>query len=225
MYLLMFKTLRIMSLRKHILKKAVSLVLVSSGGFGVFSALNIYNENEQFYKNIVMPVVHRFNPETSHKLAVMAAKYGVIPKTKYKDPPTLGTKVWGIQFGNPLGMAAGFDKHGEAVNGLSKMGFGFVEVGSVTPKPQFGNPTPRVFRLIEDDAIINRYGFNSEGHEMVHERLVNLRSSANSKDRLSPMIVGVNLGKNKDSADSTLDYVKGILKFSDVADYLVINIS
>ncbi len=121
---------------------------------------------------------------------------------------------------NPIGIAAGFDKHGEAVEGLFKMGFGFVEVGSVTPLPQEGNPKPRVFRLTEDEAVINRYGFNSEGHEVVFDRLRALRKKTENTG-----ILGVNLGKNKQSDDSVHDYVKGIELFPTVSNYVVINVS
>ncbi|XP_011500179.1 PREDICTED: dihydroorotate dehydrogenase (quinone), mitochondrial, partial [Ceratosolen solmsi marchali] len=137
----------------------------------------------------------------------------------YVIQSNIWSKLWGLQFENPLGMAAGFDKHGEAIKGLHKMGFGFVEIGSVTPKPQSGNPKPRVFRLTEDRAIINRYGFNSDGHEVVHSRLQDLKSSGFQG------IIGVNLGKNKNSNNPNVDFIEGISKFSDVADYFVINVS
>jgi len=128
--------------------------------------------------------------------------------------------MWSLDFDNPVGLAAGFDKHGEAVQGLKKVGFGFIEIGSVTPQPQEGNPKPRLFRLMEDKAIINRYGFNSEGHEAVLERL-KFDSLENSST-----IIGVNLGKNKDSPpDSASDFVTGVRAFSPFADYLVINVS
>lgn len=155
--------------------------------------------------------------------------------------------MWNIKFDNPIGMAAGFDKQCEAVPGLHQLGFGFVEIGSVTPLPQPGNPKPRVFRLPEDRAIINRfinyfiilfqvliillkslilnhylchrYGFNSDGHDVVCERLHELRR------RGINCVVGVNLGKNKTSENPVQDYVDGIKKFGGVADYLVINIS
>lgn len=121
---------------------------------------------------------------------------------------------------NPVGLAAGFDKNAEAVEGLDHLGFGFVEVGSVTPFPQSGNQKPRVFRLSEDEAIINRYGFNSDGHEAVWHRLQQLRAN-----RQFNGVVGVNLGKNKSSDDAVKDYVDGIKLFGPVADYLVINVS
>ena len=116
-------------------------------------------------------------------------------------------------------MAAGFDKDAEAFNGLANIGFGFVEVGSVTPKPQPGNPKPRVFRLKEDQAVINRYGFNSQGHAVVKENL------KNNCENNQQFILGINLGKNKTSEDAALDYVKGVKELGTFADYLVINVS
>ncbi|XP_014291254.1 dihydroorotate dehydrogenase (quinone), mitochondrial isoform X2 [Halyomorpha halys] len=127
------------------------------------------------------------------------------------------SKLWNLEFSNPIGMAAGFDKDAEAVDGLLKIGFGFVEVGSVTPLPQAGNDRPRVFRLPSNKAIINRYGFNSEGHDAVLSRVKSARKEYG--------VVGVNLGKNKESTDPVGDYAKGIVLFSPYADYLVINIS
>ncbi|VEN52024.1 unnamed protein product [Callosobruchus maculatus] len=129
-------------------------------------------------------------------------------------------KVFGKEFSNPIGIAAGFDKDGKAILGLKDIGFGFVEVGSVTPEAQPGNEKPRVFRLNDDLAVINRYGFNSEGHNAVLQRISNVRGV---KEEIP--IIGVNLGKNKTSADATKDYVEGIQKFGPLSDYLVINIS
>jgi dihydroorotate dehydrogenase len=129
----------------------------------------------------------------------------------------------GLRFPNRVGLAAGFSKNAEGLTGLFALGFGFVEIGSVTPKPQPGNPRPRVFRLAQDHAIINRYGFNSQGHEAVYQRLSRWRTDAAKHG----FIVGVNLGKNKDSegAQAIQDYRDGVQRFADVADYLVINIS
>lgn len=204
----------------QILKKLKSCLYVCSGSFGVFSAVNIYQENEKFYEKFLLPLVHSLDPELAHNIAVKACKYGLIKESKFKDPPSLSTRVWHLAFHNPVGIAAGFDKHGEAVVGLHKIGFGFVEIGSVTPEPQKGNDKPRVFRLPESKAIINRYGFNSEGHNCVLRRLNVLRSDTSFKG-----VIGINLGKNKDSADPVNDYIKGIEKFGPVADYLVINVS
>lgn len=132
--------------------------------------------------------------------------------------------VLGLRFRNPLGLAAGFDKHGEAVDGLYRMGFGFVEVGTVTPEPQEGNPKPRVFRLVEDEAVINRYGFNSHGHAAVERRL-RARQEAQLKLTTVGMPLGVNLGKNKSSTDAAADYVAGVQTLGPLADYLVVNVS
>ncbi|XP_054271811.1 dihydroorotate dehydrogenase (quinone), mitochondrial-like [Macrosteles quadrilineatus] len=208
------------STTKQLLKKLTSCVYVFSGGIGLFSAYNIYNENEKFYEAIVLPAVHKLNPETAHNLGVITSKYKLLPKTKYVDGNSLATEVWGLKFKNPIGMAAGFDKQGEAVEGLHDIGFGFVEVGSVTPQPQPGNSKPRVFRLTENQAIINRYGFNSDGHDEVYKRLESLKQNKTFNG-----VLGINLGKNKESSDPVDDYVKGIKLFGEIADYLVINIS
>jgi len=202
---------------KHKIK---SLLYVTTSAFGAFSAISIYKGNEKFFDSFVMPVVHTLNPETSHRIAIIASKYGLFSRSSYEDPVTLRTKVWHINFDNPIGIAAGFDKQGEIIEPLHKIGFGFVEVGSVTPVPQPGNEKPRVFRLQKDEAVINRYGFNSDGHEAVYSRLHSLKSGTSFVG-----IIGVNLGKNKNSEDPVKDYVDGIKKFGDVADYLVINIS
>ncbi|XP_074103048.1 dihydroorotate dehydrogenase 2 [Cotesia typhae] len=201
-------------------KKIRSLLKVTFGSATVFAGTCMYQGNEKFYNEVLMPLVKLVDPEIAHNLAVTAAKWGFISEPKTPDSSALNQKVFGLKFSNPVGMAAGFDKQGEAIKGLTKMGFGFVEIGSVTPNPQPGNPKPRVFRLNEDKAIINRYGFNSEGHEAVYKRLIELRRDSNFTG-----IIGVNLGKNKTSTDPVADYVEGVKKFSDVADYLVINIS
>lgn len=130
------------------------------------------------------------------------------------------TKLLNFDLSNPLGIAAGFDKHGDAIIGLRDLGFSIVEIGSVTPVPQSGNPKPRVFRLPEDKAVINRYGFNSEGHEEVYKKIQNIDKAVFDKG-----LLGINLGKNKLSDNAVEDYTLGIKKFSDVADYFVVNIS
>jgi len=167
-----------------------------------------------------MSTFHWINPETGHLAAVWMLKHGFVMRSKFVDSPSMSTKLWGLEFKNPVGIAAGFDKHGEAMVGLDKLGFGFVEIGSVTPQPQQGNPKPRVFRLKEDEAVINRYGFNSVGHEVVYDRLMAVRKGSSFDG-----VLGVNLGKNKLSLDAVSDYVEGVEKFGDVCDYLVINIS
>lgn len=122
-----------------------------------------------------------------------------------------------MDFKNPIGLAAGFDKDAEAINGLRKVGFGFIEVGSITPLPQPGNPQPRVFRLKEDEAVINRYGFNSKGHQAAYDNLKEIHKNE--------VVVGINLGKNKTSPDAVQDYVQGVKVLGPFADYLVINVS
>lgn len=133
--------------------------------------------------------------------------------------------MWGIPFPNPVGLAAGFDKHAEAMRGLFAVGFGFVEVGSVTPRPQPGNDSPRVFRLVEDAAVINRYGFNSHGADIVAPRLYRYDNGGADTNRMG--VLGINLGKNKDTPDERAvdDYVKGLKKMGDMAEYVVVNVS
>ncbi|HVZ13276.1 MAG TPA: quinone-dependent dihydroorotate dehydrogenase [Bauldia sp.] len=164
---------------------------------------------------LARPFLFTLDPETAHRAAIAALQSGLTPHAPASDPKLRRT-VMGLDFPNPLGLAAGFDKNAEVVDAALALGFGFVEVGSVTPKPQPGNPKPRVFRSVADRAIINRLGFNSEGHDAVHARLAKRRSRG---------IVGVNLGANKDSDDRVADYALGVTRFSDVASYLAINIS
>lgn len=200
-------------------RKLKSLLWVGVGGYASLAGMNYYRGEESFYQNIVMPLVHLLDPEQAHNMAVYVSKYRLVPKSRYKDPPSLKVNIFGRELSNPIGIAAGFDKDAKAVLGLKDIGFGFVEIGSVTPNPQPGNAKPRVFRLTQDAAVINRYGFNSEGHEKVLNRIKAIRSSGED------VILGVNLGKNKTSEDDVDDYVKGILTFGPLADYLVINIS
>ncbi|XP_022174457.1 dihydroorotate dehydrogenase (quinone), mitochondrial [Myzus persicae] len=197
-----------------------SLVYISSGGFILWAGTNVITLNEKFYKKYVIPAFFTCDPESAHNLLIFTGKYGLIPKSFYTDPPILKTKLWDLNFTNPIGLAAGLDKQGEITKALKDVGFGFVEVGSITPLPQPGNEKPRVFRLLDSQAIINRYGFNSDGHNVVFERLKKLKHHQNFDG-----IVGVNLGKNKESESAVDDYVKGIEKFASVADYFVINIS
>ncbi len=149
-------------------------------------------------------------------MSIKALKCGLLPVSGLRDP-RLRVKVAGLDFPNPLGMAAGYDKNGEVPDALLGLGFGFAEIGSITPLPQPGNPKPRVFRLTSDDAVINRLGFNNEGHERCAARL-----SARSGRR---GIVGVNIGANKDSADRIGDYELGVKRFAPLASYLTVNIS
>ncbi len=170
--------------------------------------------------DIVRPFIRALDPETAHKLAVAAL--GLAPvRASQPDDPRLAISAFGCSFSNPLGMAAGFDKHAEAIDGVLGLGVGFTEIGGVTPQPQPGNARPRVFRLTEDGAVINRYGLNSIGADAVanrlNKRLANLR-------RL-PGIVGVNLGANKTSADRAGDYAILAAKLAPLCDFLTINVS
>lgn len=197
------------------MRRAAALVI---GGTGLFFSWEIVRGNPKIYSDILMPILHSvIPPEKAHNLAVKTMKYA--RKSKYQDPECLKTEVWGREFSNPIGIAAGFDKHAEAMRGLSNIGFGFIEIGSVTPLPQVGNSQPRVFRLKEDNAVINRYGFNSHGHKLVYERLKTWR------ERDTNTFLGVNLGKNKETIDHVKDYTDGISKLGNLADYIVINIS
>ncbi|KAK7113860.1 dihydroorotate dehydrogenase (quinone), mitochondrial-like isoform X2 [Littorina saxatilis] len=199
-----------------------SAAIVLNGGVITFCGISLYRGDEKFYTNIAMPMLRMLGPETAHNFSITAAKYKLVPRPRVADPPSLKTEVWGRTFNNPVGLAAGYDKQGEAVDGLLKIGFGFVEIGSVTPAPQPGNDKPRVFRLVDDEAIINRYGFNSDGHEEVFKRLRHRETEPKVSER---GMMGVNLGKNKLSGHAVADYVAGVKVFGKVADYLVINVS
>ncbi|XP_037039593.1 dihydroorotate dehydrogenase (quinone), mitochondrial [Bradysia coprophila] len=212
-----------MSVRQKmtLVQKLKSTAVVATFSTGAFVGINIYKGSDKFYDNLLMPFIHLFDPESCHRMAVFACKYRLFPREKQSDPNSLSVKFFGHVLSNPLGVAAGLDKHAEAVVGLNDIGFGFVEIGSVTPLPQDGNPKPRVFRLSEDKAIINRYGFNSVGHEEVYRRIQAIRKSSEG----TGTVIGVNLGKNKESTDNSKDYVLGVERFAPIADYLVINVS
>lgn len=158
----------------------------------------------------------RMDPETAHGATINALKLGLAPEQDYPDPPELRTSFCGLELKNPIGMAAGFDKNAEVPKPLARMGFGMVEVGTVTPRPQVGSDRPRLFRVSEAEGVINRMGFNNEGHEAVFARLKGAHVGA---------ILGVNIGANKDSDDFVADYVLGVSRFAEVADYLTVNIS
>ncbi|KAG8939318.1 Dihydroorotate dehydrogenase (quinone), mitochondrial [Tulasnella sp. 408] len=165
------------------------------------------------------------DPEAGHKFAVKALASGFAPRDMAKDDEALAVELWGHRLSSPVGLAAGFDKDGEAIDGLFNLGFSWVEVGSVTPKPQEGNPKPRVFHLAEDSAIINRYGFPSQGHAIVLSRLRSYVAT-HPPSAVTPSILALNLGKNKSSApDSTTDFLTGVAKFGPLVDVLVINVS
>jgi dihydroorotate dehydrogenase len=157
------------------------------------------------------------DPEAAHGLSITALKCGLPVAARPPRDDRLGVSVCGIDFPNPLGMAAGYDKNAEVPDALLGLGFGFAEVGTLTPLPQAGNPKPRIFRLTADQAVINRLGFNNEGHEAAERRLAARRGRSG--------IVGVNIGANKDSADRIGDYERGVTRFAPYASYLTVNIS
>jgi dihydroorotate dehydrogenase len=163
-----------------------------------------------------LPLLRWFDPEDAHRMAIQGLR--LLPPIRVRpDDPKLAVRAFGLNFPNPIGMAAGFDKSAEAPDALLRLGFGFVEIGSVTPKPQAGNPRPRLFRLERDEAVINRMGFNNDGAAAVLRRLA-------ARAHLGG-IIGVNVGANKDTADRVADYVKLIETFAPVASYFTVNIS
>tara|TARA_R110002020_G_scaffold178334_5_gene371329 strand:+ start:3592 stop:4701 length:1110 start_codon:yes stop_codon:yes gene_type:complete len=158
----------------------------------------------------------KMDAETAHGATIAALRLGLAPQQAQADGAELHTSLCGLDLKNPIGMAAGFDKNAEVPRPLAQLGFGMVEIGTVTPRPQTGNPKPRLFRIAAAQGVINRMGFNNEGHDAVFARLKGLRV---------PAALGVNIGANKDSEDFVADYVAGVLKFADLADYLTANIS
>ena len=164
------------------------------------------------------PLLFKVDPEKAHTLAIKSLKFNLIPNVfdEHKNDSIFQTKIFGKDLDNPIGMAAGFDKNAEVYNTLFKLGFGFVEVGTITPLKQYGNPKPRVFRLVEDEALINRLGFNNHGAEIVKDRI---------KRNKKLGLLGINIGPNKDSSDRLNDYLIGLKTFYDDADYITINIS
>jgi dihydroorotate dehydrogenase len=167
---------------------------------------------------LARPALYRLDPERAHAVTVWALKLGgarLLPHSE--DDPILATKVWNLAFPNPVGLAAGFDKHAEVCDAALALGFGFVEAGTVTPRPQPGNSGKRLFRLDEDEAVINRFGFNSRG---IQEFAGNLARHSKAAG-----IVGANVGKNRDTADGAADYIACIEALAGLADYLVVNIS
>jgi len=168
--------------------------------------------------SILRPFLFNLDPETAHDLAIKSLKFNILPSKLFKveEEQMLNIKILGKNFPNPIGLAAGFDKSAEAYNSLLKLGFGFVEVGTVTPTKQFGNPKPRIFRLEDDRALINRLGFNNDGMEIIKNRI---------KSDEKKGILGVNIGPNKDTKDQKNDFCLGLKNFFDIADYITVNIS
>ncbi|GAB1293635.1 Dihydroorotate dehydrogenase (quinone), mitochondrial [Apodemus speciosus] len=211
------------------MKRALDAAIILGGGGLLFTSYLTATGDDHFYAEYLMPALQRLlEPESAHRLAVRVTSLGLLPRVTFQDSEMLEVRVLGRKFRNPVGIAAGFDKHGEAVDGLYKLGFGFVEVGSVTPQPQEGNPRPRVFRLPEDQAVINRcmdstatgsqwwdtgYGPDSRGRP------------SSLQEILYGLPLGINLGKNKTSVDAAADYVEGVRILGPLADYLVVNVS
>lgn len=219
----------------------------------IFGTYYYLDSRSSIHTYVTMPLMHIFtDPETSHNLAIKAMSWGLTPRDTKVDDRALGFSLWGKQFSNPIGLAAGLDKQAEAIDSLFDLGFSYVEIGTVTPDAQPGNDKPRYFRLPEDKSVINRYGFNSDGHAMVASRLRNrlrnhlfhtrtrdvaAKELASCPPDITPAdalslprslrpgkVLAVNLGKNK-NGDEVEDYVKGVKTFGRFADVLVINVS
>ena len=163
-------------------------------------------------------LIFKIDPEKAHNLAIQSLKFNLVSNVfdENKNDPIFRTKIFSKELDNPIGIAAGFDKNAEVYNALFRLGFGFVEVGTITPLKQYGNPKPRVFRLVEDEALINRLGFNNHGAEVILDRI-------KSNNQLG--LLGINIGPNKDSNNRMNDYLIGLKTFHEVADYITINIS
>ena len=163
-------------------------------------------------------LIFKFDPELAHNLAIKSLKLNLTPNLfdENKDNLMFHSNLFGKKINNPIGIAAGFDKNAEVYNSLFKLGFGFVEVGTVTPFAQYGNPKPRVFRLVKDQALINRLGFNNLGAENISSRI---------RSNHSKGLLGINIGPNKDTKNRLNDYLIGLRSFYDIADYITINIS
>ena len=168
--------------------------------------------------SILRPFIFNLDPEVAHDLAIKSLKLNLLPSKMFEveDEKILNIELLGKNFPNPIGLAAGFDKSAEAYNSLLKLGFGFVEVGTITPLKQHGNPKPRVFRLVEDEALINRLGFNNHGALNIVDRI---------KSNTQIGLLGINIGPNKNTENRLNDYVECLRTFHEVADYITINIS
>lgn len=165
---------------------------------------------------LLRPFVFCLPPEEAHKASIRALRCGLLPPQRCNPSPKLAQQLWGLSFPHPVGMAAGFDKNAEAIDGLAAQGFGFVECGTVTPRPQAGNPKPRIFRLARQEAVINRLGFNNAGLDAY---------ARNIGKRKSTLILGGNIGKNKESEDAIADYVTCLRALYPLVDYITVNIS
>jgi dihydroorotate dehydrogenase len=180
------------------------------------------------FDRLARPLLRALDPEDAHTLAIKMLKVAPLPQAA-PDDPRLKLRVFGLNFPNPIGMAAGFDKNAEVPDALLRLGFGFVEVGTITPQPQPGNPRPRLFRLDADHGVINRLGFNSQGADAALRRLAARAAPSHpspaSGGGMGGGIVGINVGANKETADRVADYVRLIERFAAVASYVTVNIS
>ncbi|WP_417253625.1 quinone-dependent dihydroorotate dehydrogenase [Celeribacter sp.] len=173
------------------------------------------------FEQFGMMVLRSFDPEKSHKLSIAALRAGLAPLPGPVTSARLKTTFAGMELPNPVGLAAGYDKNAEAIPQLSRAGFGFLELGAATPRPQPGNPKPRLFRLTEDQAVINRFGFNNDGMEVIANRLARCRHS----NRKVEIPVGLNLGANKDSDDRAADFAKVLAHCGNFIDFATVNVS
>ncbi|KAJ2539688.1 dihydroorotate dehydrogenase [Coemansia sp. RSA 1933] len=216
-------------------------VAAAAAGLGY---LYVMDSSSGIHKYLTTPLVRLLDPEDAHNLSISMLKHGFAPKDNKPDNPLLEISLWGKSLSNPVGMAAGFDKNAEAIDGLFALGFGFVEVGSITPLAQQGNPKPRLFRIDESGAVINRMGLNNDGAQVCGDRIrsrfwrlaacqskmkgetVTSLSSSMNRSASSGQLLGVNLGKSKSSpADSYDDYIYGLQALGPYADYVVVNVS
>ena len=168
--------------------------------------------------SILRPFLFKLDPETAHDLAIKSLKFNPLPSKLFEveNEQMLNITIFGKNFPNPIGLAAGFDKSGEVYNQILKFGFGFVEIGTVTPLKQYGNQKPRIFRLESDKALINRLGFNNDGIQVIKSRIESEKKNG---------IIGINIGPNKDTKDQKNDFCLGLESFFDIADYITVNIS
>ena len=168
--------------------------------------------------SIIRPVLFKIDPEIAHNLAIKSLKFNYLPKSFFKieNEEMLEIDLFNKRFPNPIGLAAGFDKSAEVYNSIFKFGFGFIEVGTITPLKQYGNPKPRIFRLEKDEALINRLGFNNDGSEIIKKRIQKNKKKG---------ILGINIGPNKQTKNQKDDFILGLKNFYNLADYIAINIS
>ena len=213
-----------MSCKPRQLSKFISFAVVTIGGASTFGAVCLTRGDETFYSKFLMPFVSKYvDPELAHNACIFLTEHKLIrcrDDLKQEEADKLKINLFNMLFTNPIGVAAGFDKNSRAVFGLSHYGLGFAEVGTVTPQPQEGNPKKRIFRIPEDRALINRCGFNNKGIDFVANTL-------SQADSFKPMLVGLNIGKNKDTTHISRDYLIGLERSRDLknVDYLVVNIS